>query len=203
MGDYPSELILDESAGTPTSYNRASERTSSEASTAHSSNVTDAEAHEIKPCSIDQDNRDHSLEDVSQAQLDIEINTKFDLPPADENDAPDLVALCRAYLETYRFEDGPRNDGIERGKAFALALLEHIYPSSEDYQIKLSSLGPMTKFGFNYMLKESDGTDPDFTPLKPTELIPSSNKTARNRRSEIANRIKQFNHGSQYTMSVK
>lgn len=87
--------------------------------------------------------------------------------PAPENASYDLQELFDSYVASYNDDTTPASARMEAAKAFAEALLSHYYPESEGYIVQASDPIPMAKHGMNFMLKTTEGTDPEYHPLAP------------------------------------
>jgi hypothetical protein len=111
-----------------------------------------------------------------------------------------LQNLRTTYVASYDDENVPNSTRMRRAKSLALALLQHYYPKSDGYFIRPSNLGPVAKYGLNFMIKGKDGHDPPFKGLpylkKGKSKLSPANQAEREKK-------RQYKHNSAFFLTVE
>lgn len=96
------------------------------------------------------------------------------MPPIDDR----LQALYNTYHTSYAFPISPHSAHMQHACDLAVALLQHHYPASQQYRIEPCALGPITKYGVNFILKDDDEPDSDIDLPKSTKRKTMTKKKA-------------------------
>jgi hypothetical protein len=113
-----------------------------------------------------------------------------------------LQHLLETYVASYNDDLILNMTRMDHAKSLAFALLKHYYPESEGYIVQPSALGPMARYGFNFMLKGIDGSDPNYTPLPPKK----GQKKGKKRRTKAqltAEYKREVNHWWPFTTDIR
>ncbi|KAL1653673.1 hypothetical protein SLS61_003821 [Didymella pomorum] len=92
-------------------------------------------------------------------------------PPIDDR----LQALYNTYHTSYAFPISPHSSHKQHASDLAAALLQRHYPLPQ-YRVERCALGPITKYGINFMLKDDDEPDSDIDLPKVKKAKTSANK---------------------------
>lgn len=72
-----------------------------------------------------------------------------------------LQALYDTYHNSYAFPISQRSAHMQHANDLAAALLQRHYPASQQFRVEPCPLGPIAKYGVNFMLKDDHEPDSD------------------------------------------
>ncbi|KAF3049901.1 hypothetical protein E8E11_006045 [Didymella keratinophila] len=101
---------------------------------------------------------------VSANAMDVVDEQQNTLPIDDR-----LQTLYDTYHTSYAFPISPLSAHMQHASELAAALLQRHYPASQQYRVEQCALGPITKYGVNFMLKDDDEPDSDIDIPKSTK----------------------------------
>lgn len=78
-----------------------------------------------------------------------------------------LQALYNTYRTSFAFPISPHSAHMQHASDLAAALLQRHYPVSQQYRVEMCALGPLAKYGVNFMLKDEDDPDSDIDLPRP------------------------------------
>jgi len=89
-----------------------------------------------------------------------------------------LQTLYNTYHTSYVFDITKISAHKKHARDFAFALLQRHYPASRQYRVEATALGPLCKYGINFILKEpyEPESDIDTPPSKKKKSAPKQNK---------------------------